>query len=559
MARRMMHGDLDLKDCRCVKCGSGALQRSDQTSLRQNEDIVLGLVECTDCGAQYDSLWGTVFFGDYEQADILSMIEIAFHASGPISGQDRAGFENLERILNGYHQAPDRAAFLDDPANSYAKEDWFPHRYTEWLQFTLLTQDIDLTGRTVLDVGAGSGFDSFRIFKAGARVTALDSNPILIRYGRRLLPEARWIGGFSHFLPFADGSFDIVCANAALHHMRDVSAAIEEMVRVLKPNGMLIIPGDPYRANRLGGDHELKIFNNHDGVLGGINEGIPTFGSIVDPIANKFPRVHGQILTSKVWNLPNPHGSGWINVEGMACWDLIRDRCLLAETSGSMSLRAVLTGPKVRGPALQRTSILRCGEFANWLDSETHAVCKLAKLLSPEYVNIPFPFASQTKFNLMNGWQARKKSDAVERTRKLLGNRLLSVLRSVIGRRLADALDRRTLSGTSDYQPAYRRARWFLTRQRNDSILSFQVRIVAPNPRRVVTFAVFLNAVLARKLEIKREHWCDVNVPLNMVPVGSVYCCEIQNWPDARPPETNGYRNSLLDDFKFQVRNRLIG
>ena len=85
-----------------------------------------------------------------------------------------------------------------------------------------------------------------------------------------------------------------------------------------------------------------------------------------------------------------------------------------------------------------------------------------------------------------------------------------------------------------------------------------QVRIVAPNPRRVVTIAVFLNAILATKLEIKREHWCYVNVPLNMVPVGSVYCCEIQNWPDARPPETKKYRISLVDDFKFQVRNRMV-
>jgi ubiquinone/menaquinone biosynthesis C-methylase UbiE len=55
----------------------------------------------------------------------------------------------------------------------------------------------------------------------------------------------RWIGGFSHVLRFTHGSFDFVFANAALHRIRDIPAAISEMLRVLRPGGYLISIGRP--------------------------------------------------------------------------------------------------------------------------------------------------------------------------------------------------------------------------------------------------------------------------------------------------------------------------
>ena len=81
-----------------------------------------------------------------------------------------------------------------------------------------------------------------------------------------MLPEVRWIGGLAHILPFASGTFDAVCCNAALHHMRDVSAALEEMLRVLKPGGWLITTGDLYRSRRSTMAVELEVFNRHPDV-----------------------------------------------------------------------------------------------------------------------------------------------------------------------------------------------------------------------------------------------------------------------------------------------------
>ena len=72
----------------------------------------------------------------------------------------------------------------------------------------------------------------------------------------------RWIGGFSHVLPFVQGSFDFVFANAALHHMRDIPGAIFEMLRVLRPGGYLISTSDPYRADASGERHELRVVDD---------------------------------------------------------------------------------------------------------------------------------------------------------------------------------------------------------------------------------------------------------------------------------------------------------
>jgi len=65
------------------------------------------------------------------------------------------------------------------------------NRDTEYSEFKLISKGIDFGGRKVLDVGAGSGFDTCRLVGLGARVTAVEHNPMLIRRSRSIVPEAR--------------------------------------------------------------------------------------------------------------------------------------------------------------------------------------------------------------------------------------------------------------------------------------------------------------------------------------------------------------------------------
>jgi ubiquinone/menaquinone biosynthesis C-methylase UbiE len=77
-----------------------------------------------------------------------------------------------------------------------------------------------------------------------AKVFAVDASAAMLEAGKQNLAgfsnvEQRLADGAT--LPFEDGTLDAVFANMYLHHCPDPQAAIDEMVRVLKPGGRLVI------------------------------------------------------------------------------------------------------------------------------------------------------------------------------------------------------------------------------------------------------------------------------------------------------------------------------
>jgi SAM-dependent methyltransferase len=45
----------------------------------------------------------------------------------------------------------------------------------------------------------------------------------------------------AHHLVFPDGSFDTVCVSNSLHHFADPAPVLAEMLRVLRPGGLLVV------------------------------------------------------------------------------------------------------------------------------------------------------------------------------------------------------------------------------------------------------------------------------------------------------------------------------
>lgn len=90
----------------------------------------------------------------------------------------------------------------------------------------------------VLDVGCGTGqyYQYFAKHLPDVTYYGVDySAGMLKEHDAQALTR-----GLMQHLPFADGSFDVVMANHVLYLAPDVDAAIAELKRVLKPNGLLI-------------------------------------------------------------------------------------------------------------------------------------------------------------------------------------------------------------------------------------------------------------------------------------------------------------------------------
>lgn len=84
-------------------------------------------------------------------------------------------------------------------------------------------------GERVLEVGAGLGIVS--LYVEDVRLLSIDIDP------------APWLDAVAdvHRLPFADATFDaVVCLNL-LHHLDRPSQGLEEMIRVLREDGLLLL------------------------------------------------------------------------------------------------------------------------------------------------------------------------------------------------------------------------------------------------------------------------------------------------------------------------------
>jgi SAM-dependent methyltransferase len=90
----------------------------------------------------------------------------------------------------------------------------------------------------VLDLAAGTGALTGGLLAAGVAVTAVEPDPEMLAELHRRLPGVPVAAGRAEAIPLADGSVDAVLVATAFHWF-DADRALAEIVRVLRPGGVL--------------------------------------------------------------------------------------------------------------------------------------------------------------------------------------------------------------------------------------------------------------------------------------------------------------------------------
>ncbi len=134
------------------------------------------------------------------------------------------------------------AGQFDDPASPCFERRLLYHTALK----ELLAESVK--GRRVLDYGCGLGDWGVMLAVEGAAVTLLDLSPIAIEVALRRA-RASGVGesvrGFARDASdlgcFGDGEFDLVFACAAVHHTLKYGQAFDELLRVLKSGGRLVL------------------------------------------------------------------------------------------------------------------------------------------------------------------------------------------------------------------------------------------------------------------------------------------------------------------------------
>lgn len=117
-----------------------------------------------------------------------------------------------------------------------------------------IEQIVPITGKRVLDLGSGTGRFSLAFAPHAADLVALDLHMGMLQEQRqqRDKQHGRWplLQGDMRTLPFCDHWADVVTVGWAMGHFQawfapdwqpEVDRALQEMLRVLKPEGTLII------------------------------------------------------------------------------------------------------------------------------------------------------------------------------------------------------------------------------------------------------------------------------------------------------------------------------
>lgn len=115
----------------------------------------------------------------------------------------------------------------------------------EYLEYTVSCIRPEKTD-AVLEVAAGTCICGRALAPFVQQVICLDMTPAMLHVGKTAAEKEKhsnmtFLLGDAEELPFLENSFDVVLSRLAFHHFSNPKRCFEEMARVLKPGGKLVL------------------------------------------------------------------------------------------------------------------------------------------------------------------------------------------------------------------------------------------------------------------------------------------------------------------------------
>jgi ubiquinone/menaquinone biosynthesis C-methylase UbiE len=97
--------------------------------------------------------------------------------------------------------------------------------------------------KCVLDIACGEGYGSYLLSKSSKKLIGVDLSHEIIKHATKKYSRNNlsFCSGSIFNLPFEKEYFDVIVCFETIEHVLNQEKAIEELKRVLKPNGILII------------------------------------------------------------------------------------------------------------------------------------------------------------------------------------------------------------------------------------------------------------------------------------------------------------------------------
>jgi len=99
-------------------------------------------------------------------------------------------------------------------------------------------------GRRVLDVACGEGYGAALLARGASRVTGVDLSAEAVAHARGAyggVANLEFVEASCTRLPFPDASFDLVVSFETLEHIAEQAPFLDEVARVLAPEGLLLL------------------------------------------------------------------------------------------------------------------------------------------------------------------------------------------------------------------------------------------------------------------------------------------------------------------------------